>query len=89
MYIFTNQYCKIDNINKTQIIINKKDVNKYKNKNLIINFISQNIRRFFFFYKYNLNIYVGGKDLNFYVGPQAPITNKSTSKEEKTFGNAP
>ena len=89
MYIFTNQYCKIDNINKTQIIINKKDVNKSKNKNLIINFISQNIRRFFFLYKYNLNIYVGGKDLNFYVGPQAPITNKSTSKEEKPFGNAP
>ena len=32
---------------------------------------------------------VGGKDLNFYVGPQAPITNNSTSKEEKTFGKAP
>ena len=31
----------------------------------------------------------GGKDLNFYVGPQAPITNKTTSEEEKTFGNAP
>ena len=29
----------------------------------------------------------GGKD--FYVGPQAPITNKSTSEEEKTFGKAP
>ena len=34
-------------------------------------------------------IIVGGKDLNFYVGSQAPITNKSTSKEEKTFGKAP
>ena len=33
-------------------------------------------------------IYVGGKDLNFYVGPQAPITNKSTSEEKKTFGKA-
>ena len=32
---------------------------------------------------------VGGKDLNFYVGPQTPITNKSTAKEEKTFGKAP
>ena len=31
---------------------------------------------------------VGGKDLNFYVGPQAPITNKNTSEEEKTFGKA-
>ena len=30
-----------------------------------------------------------GEDLNFYVGPQAPTTNKNTSKEEKTFGNAP
>ena len=32
---------------------------------------------------------MGGKDLNFYVEPQAPITNKSTSEEEKTFGKAP
>ena len=32
--------------------------------------------------------FVEGKDLNFYVGPQAPITNKSTSEEEKTFGKA-
>ena len=31
----------------------------------------------------------GGKDLNFYVGPQVPITNKNTSKEKKTFGKAP
>ena len=31
---------------------------------------------------------VEGKDLNFYVGPQAPITNKSTFEEEKTFGKA-
>ena len=31
---------------------------------------------------------MGGKNLNFYVGPQAPITNKSTSEEEKTFGKA-
>ena len=31
-------------------------------------------------------MFVGGKDLNFYVGPQALITNKSTSEEEKTFG---
>ena len=29
---------------------------------------------------------MGGKDLNFYVEPQAPITNKNTSEEEKTFG---
>ena len=34
-------------------------------------------------------ITVRGKDLNFYVGPQAPITNKSTSEEEKTFRKAP
>ena len=34
-------------------------------------------------------INVGGKDLNFYVGSQAPITNKSTFEEEKTFGKAP
>ena len=27
---------------------------------------------------------MGGKDLNFYVGPQTPITNKSTYEEEKT-----
>ena len=34
-------------------------------------------------------IYVGGgKDLNFYVEPQVPITNKFTSEEEKTFGKA-
>ena len=33
-------------------------------------------------------VFVGSKDLNFYVGSQAPITNKSTSKEEKTFGKA-
>ena len=32
---------------------------------------------------------MGGKDLNFYVGPQAPITNKSIFKEEKTFEKAP
>ena len=32
---------------------------------------------------------VGGKDLNFYVRPQGPITNKNKSEEEKTFGNAP
>ena len=31
---------------------------------------------------------VGGKDLNFYIEPQTPITNKSTSEEEKTFGKA-
>ena len=37
----------------------------------------------------NIIICVGGKDLNFYVGSQAPITNKNTSKEEETFGNAP
>ena len=32
---------------------------------------------------------MGGKDLNFYVGPQAPFTNKNASKEEKMFGKAP
>ena len=31
-------------------------------------------------------IFVGGKDLNFYVGSQTPITNKSTSEEEKRLG---
>ena len=30
----------------------------------------------------------GGKDLNFYVKTPAPITNKNTSEEEKTFGKA-
>ena len=39
-------------------------------------------------FKPNL-IIVGGKDLNFYVGPQAPITNKNTSDEEKMFRKAP
>ena len=34
-------------------------------------------------------IVVGGKDLNFYVGPQASFTNKIASKEEKMFGKAP
>ena len=32
---------------------------------------------------------VGGKDLNFYVGPQAPFTNKNASEEQKMFGKAP
>ena len=36
-----------------------------------------------------LGAIMGGKDLNFYVGPQAPTTNKNTSEEEKTFGKAP
>ena len=31
---------------------------------------------------------VGGKDLNFYIGPQAPFTNKNMSEEEKIFGKA-
>ena len=31
---------------------------------------------------------VGGKDLNFYVGPQAPFTNKNASEEEKMLGKA-
>ena len=34
-------------------------------------------------------INVGGKDLSFYVRPQAPITNKSMFEENKTFGKAP
>ena len=34
-----------------------------------------------------LIINVGGKDLNFYVGPQSPFTNKNASEEEKMFGN--
>ena len=34
-------------------------------------------------------VIVGGKDLNFYIGPQALITNKSMSEEEKTFGKTP
>ena len=32
---------------------------------------------------------VGGQDLSFCVGLKTPFTNKSTSKEEKTFGKAP
>ena len=32
---------------------------------------------------------VGGKDLNCYDKPQASITNKSKSEEDKTFGEAP
>ena len=32
---------------------------------------------------------VGGKDLNFYVGPQAPFTNKNASEGQKMFGKAP
>ena len=32
---------------------------------------------------------VGGKGLNFYVGPQAPFTNKNASEEEKMLGKAP
>ena len=36
-----------------------------------------------------LRPFVGGKDLNFYVGPQAPFTNKNASKEEKMLGKAP
>ena len=32
---------------------------------------------------------MGGKDLNFYVGPQAPFTNKNVSEEEKMFGKTP
>ena len=35
------------------------------------------------------NIPVEGQDLSFCVGIKAPFTNKSTSKEEKTFGKAP
>ena len=31
----------------------------------------------------------GGKDLSFYVGPQAPFTNKNASEEEKMLGKAP
>ena len=46
----------------------------------------ENIYIYIYIYIY---IFVGGKDLNFYVGPQTPITNKSTSEEEKTFGKAP
>ena len=32
---------------------------------------------------------MGGKDLSFYVGPQAPFTNKNASEEEKMLGKAP
>ena len=32
---------------------------------------------------------VGGKDSNFYIGPQAPFTNKNASEEEKMLGKAP
>ena len=30
-----------------------------------------------------------GKDLNFYVEPQAPFTNKNASEEEKMLEKAP
>ena len=39
--------------------------------------------------KSHISFLWGGKDLNFCVRPQTPITNKSTSEEEKTFGKAP
>ena len=32
---------------------------------------------------------MGGKDLNFYVGSQAPFTNKNAFEKEKMFGKAP
>ena len=32
---------------------------------------------------------VGGKDLSFCVGPQAPFINKNASEEEKMLGKAP
>ena len=32
---------------------------------------------------------MGGKDLNFNVGPQGLFTNKNASKEEKMLGKAP
>ena len=31
----------------------------------------------------------GGQKLELLCGPQAPFTNKNTSKEEKMLGNAP
>ena len=40
-------------------------------------------------YENIINITVGGKDLNFYVGPQSPFTNKNVSEEEKMFRKAP
>ena len=42
-----------------------------------------------FFFWYFGKWVVGGKDLNFYLGPQTPFTNKNASKEEKMFGKAP
>ena len=41
------------------------------------------------YFKIIFFISVGGKDLNFYVGPQAPFTNKNAFEEEKMFGKAP
>ena len=32
---------------------------------------------------------MGGKDLSFYIGSQAPFTNKNASEEEKMLENAP
>ena len=33
--------------------------------------------------------YVGGIDLSFCVGPQAPFINKNASEEEKILGKSP
>ena len=43
--------------------------------------------KYIYIYIY-IYMFVGSKDLNFYVGSQAPITNKSTFEEEKRFGKA-
>ena len=38
--------------------------------------------------KKNIISSVGSENLNLYVGPQAPTTNKNTFEEKKMFGNA-
>ena len=60
-----------------------------KREKLIEKQIESQLAEEYFRINYFLYIVVGGKDLNCYVGPQAPITNKSTSEEDKTFGKAP
>ena len=60
-----------------------------KREKLIEKQIESQLVEEYFRINYFLYIVVGGKDLNCYVGLQVPITNKSTSEEDKTFGKAP
>ena len=60
-----------------------------KREKLIEKQIESQLAEEYFRINYFLYIVVGGKDLNCYVKPQASITNKSKSEEDKTFGEAP